>query len=115
MNILNEPSLDHEAIAILKDATDEMFNEIIMAFLEDTPKRLNLLCQAIDENNIQSLTEESHCIKGSSGNIGALKLSKICEIIEKSSKNDGITNQKEYIQLAINEFDTIEMELTKLL
>jgi len=115
MNVLNEPSLDHAALTALKEATEEMFDEIIKVYLEDTPKRLSSLLNALEENNIKAMQEESHCLKGSSGNIGALKLSKICAEIERQSKAGSITNQKEYVQHAFSEFDQIKKKLTDLI
>ncbi|MCF6324491.1 MAG: Hpt domain-containing protein [Gammaproteobacteria bacterium] len=112
INVLNEPSIDDAALTALKEATEEMFAEIIEVYLEDTPKRLSLLLSALEENNINAMLEESHCLKGSSGNIGALKLSKICAEIESQSKAGSITNQKEYLQHAFNEFDHIRKKLT---
>ncbi len=115
MNILNEPSLDYESIAILKEATEEMFNEIIEVYLNDTPERLSLLREAFNNNDLKVLTEESHCIKGSSGNVGAIKLAKICEYIEKSSRNNNLTGHDEYIRHAVEEFGIVKKELKNLL
>ena len=115
MNILNEPSLDNAALAALKEATEEMFAEIIEVYLEDTPKRLSSLLNALEENNINAMQEESHCLKGSSGNVGALKLSKIFAEIEYQSKAGSITSQKEYVQHAFSEFDHIREKLTDLI
>ncbi len=115
MNILNEPSLDFDSIAILKEATEEMFNEIIEVYLNDTPERLSLLREAFNSKDLKVLTEESHCIKGSSGNVGAIKLAKICEYIEKSSRDNNLTDHNEYIQYAVEEFDIVKKELEKLL
>ncbi len=114
MNVLNEDSLDDTAVAALKEATEEMFSEIIEVYLEDTPKRLSLLMKAFETNNVNAMQEESHCLKGSSGNIGALKLSKICAEIESQSKAGVITNQNEYIQHAFSEFDYIKKKLIAL-
>ncbi|MBL1261605.1 MAG: Hpt domain-containing protein [Thiotrichaceae bacterium] len=111
MNILNEPSLDNAALAALKEATEEMFPEIIAVYLEDTPKRLALLQMAFDKNDIKAIQEEAHCLKGSSSNIGVLKLSKIFGEIERLSKNGTITNQNEYIQHAFSEFGHIQKSL----
>jgi HPt (histidine-containing phosphotransfer) domain-containing protein len=115
MNILDEPSLDLDALSILKEATEEMFPEIIEAFLEDAPNRLNSLREASTNNDVTAMKEESHCLKGSSGNVGAVKLSKICEEIETLSKSDSIANQEELIQYALHEFEHIKIELPKMI
>jgi len=115
MNISNEQSLDHAALSDLREATEEMFTEIIEAFLEDSPKRLHSLSEAVSISDINTMKEESHGLKGSSGNIGAVKLSKICEEIEARSKDNLITNQAELIQHAIDEFEHINRELSKLI
>ncbi len=111
MNTSNQASLDHEAINALKEATEEMFGEIIEAYLDDTPKRLSLLQEAINNSDLDQLIEQSHGIKGSSGNIGINRLSAICAEIEKLSRSNQLENIPEHIKLAISEFDIVESEL----
>jgi len=115
MNILDEPSLDLESLSMLKEATEDMFPEIITVFLEDSPNRLNSLREASINNNVTAMKEESHCLKGSSANIGAVKLSKICEEIETLSNSGSIANQEELIQFALHEFEHIKIELSKMI
>jgi len=115
MKILDEPSLDLEALSILKEATEEIFPEIIAIFLKDTPNRLNSLSEASTNNDVTAVKEESHCLKGSSSNVGAVKLSKICEEIETLSKSGSIANQKELIQYALDEFEHVKSELPKVI
>jgi len=115
MNILDEPSLDMNALSVLKEATEEMFPEIIEVFLEDTPNRLNSLSDASTNNDVIAMKEVSHCLKGSSGNVGAVKLSKICEEIETLSKSGSVANQEELIQYALHEFEHIKIELSKMI
>jgi len=115
MNKSNDSSLDHDTITYLKEATEEMFIEIIETFLSDTPVRLKLLNNALTNNDLTVLTEESHSIKGSSSNIGALKLSALCSVIEKESRNNTILNQAENVRLAIIEFDKVKSELSMII
>jgi len=115
MNRSNDPSLDYDAINSLKDATEEMFEEIIETFLEDTDNHLELLQKAVLKNDFTSLIEESHSIKGSSGNIGACKLSAICAGIEKESRKNMITNQADDVKQAVVEFETVKIEFIKIL
>lgn len=112
MTTSNNLSLDHEVLSFLKEATEEMFPEIIDAFISDTPKRLILLNQAARDNDLATLTEESHSIKGSSSNLGAKQLSSICADIEHESRNSQLNNQTENVKLAEIEFEKVKKELT---
>ncbi len=115
MNISNELSIDHDATMALKEATEEMFQEIIETYLEDTLNRLSKLQNAIRTNSLDSAVEHSHSIKGSSGNIGACKLAALSAEIERLSKDNQAENLAEYTKLAVNEFSVVETELRKIL
>lgn len=115
MNTLNEEPLDHHILAELREATEEMFPEIIEAFLEDTPPRIQRLRAAVEACDFAAMTEESHSIKGSSSNIGAQKLSLICAEMEKQSRSNRMTDQDALIDLISEEYSLVEEELRQVL
>ncbi|MCL1908904.1 MAG: Hpt domain-containing protein [Holophagaceae bacterium] len=66
--------------------TTEMFG----LFLADQPKRLSLLKGAIESNDITSIMEISHAIKGSAGTMGALRLRSVAAVLEGFGKGQVI-------------------------
>ena len=79
--------------SVLKDLTElagpenpEFLKEIIAAYLKDLPGRLEALRAAFAAGDAPALQQAAHALKGSSGNVGALRLHKICRIIEDIAK-----------------------------
>lgn len=82
----NEPSVD---LAVLRSFDDlqleddsDFVVELIDLFLSDAPKRLAAMRDSTARG--QTIKSAAHCLRGSSGNLGALKLASICESIEKT-------------------------------
>ena len=73
----DQPWISAEALERLKslDADGEGFlKEIIHLFLEDTPPRLVNLRQAVVMKDLNQMEHEAHTLKGSTGNLGALRM-----------------------------------------
>lgn len=115
MNTSNNAPLDQQVLMDLKEATEEMFPEIIEVFLEDTPSRIQRLNAAIQETDFEMMTEESHSIKGSSSNIGALTLSALCAEIEKQSRTNRLIDQNRLIDELKVEFSRVQKKLNEAL
>ncbi|MFP4458263.1 MAG: PAS domain S-box protein [Candidatus Zixiibacteriota bacterium] len=65
--------------------------KIINLYLEDIPKQLKRLDKFHSQKDFDSLSRQGHKIKGSSANIGANKMSKIAEEIERKAAQHDIT------------------------
>lgn len=90
----DENILDPAAISGLRDMSPgdggAFFRELIEIFLQDTPGRLAEIDSAMAANNAPLLTRAAHSIKGSSGNFGAVRLSKFACAIEMKGKQGAI-------------------------
>ncbi len=53
------------------DGDEQLLAQISALFLEDYPKRLSLLRQAVSSHNAKDIVAEAHTLKGSAGNFGA--------------------------------------------
>ncbi len=56
----------------------EAFVKAIDAFVADTPSRLEALREAATDGETTTLKHLAHTLKGSSGNLGALRLTDLC-------------------------------------
>jgi CheY-like chemotaxis protein len=63
-------------------------NEIIALLLKETPKHLNTINNAIQQQDYQTIQKTAHRIKSGPGNLGALKFSKLCANLELDAKNN---------------------------
>jgi HPt (histidine-containing phosphotransfer) domain-containing protein len=61
-----------------EEGEPDILSELAVLFLEDAPPRLEALRQAIEGGDASSLERVAHTLKGSCGNMGALRMSTIC-------------------------------------
>ena len=64
----------------------ERMLEMIRIFKEVTTEKLNQLCVAIEHHQFETIESIAHSIKGSAGNLGAVRLQMLCQTIEKESR-----------------------------
>lgn len=85
----------------------EVITEIIEIFLEDYPTEINALHLALEDNDIEKLSEVAHGLKGELGNLGLYNGYELALRIEKVAKSD--TFNFEHAQSLLTEL-TVEME-----
>ena len=85
----NAPTLDTSVLEELRQYSDEeqdLADELIELFLEDSPKQLLALQRAIQNADLGEVEKRSHRLKGSAGSIGAVRLREICEVLETTAR-----------------------------
>jgi HPt (histidine-containing phosphotransfer) domain-containing protein len=60
-----------------------LISELINTFLLDTKSRMNKLRLLVEAGDTAAIAREGHTLRGSCGNIGALRLAKLCGQLEK--------------------------------
>lgn len=89
---MSEPILRPEAIEALRAVSPDdggvFFRELIDIFLEDTPRRITELKNALREQNVSASMRAAHSIKGSAGNFGAQQLAHLALELEALAKSD---------------------------
>jgi HPt (histidine-containing phosphotransfer) domain-containing protein len=78
--------LDRERVDTVRELLEEVFVETIEAFLQHTSTQLAMLREAIAHHDSTAVSHIAHTLKGSSGNIGATRLSALCEQLMHASK-----------------------------
>ncbi len=69
--------------------SEKQYAEIILLFVEGADLRLNELRVAIQSLNMGDIEFSAHSLKGSSANLGARKLSNMCDVfVDWAKKND---------------------------
>lgn len=68
-----------------------LLRKIIDSFMNDAAKSLAGLAKALEENSSEDAQLHAHSLKGSAGNVGALKLQAIAKHLEQEAKNKNIT------------------------
>ena len=78
-------SLDKDRVRELKELTADdpaLLAELIDLFLTDAPKLMDQMRRATEDEDAPALRRAAHTMKGSSGQMGALRIQDICATIE---------------------------------
>jgi HPt (histidine-containing phosphotransfer) domain-containing protein len=70
------------------DGEPGLIVELIDLYLEDAPRRVAVMRESLAKRNWLSVKREAHSLRGSSGNLGALQMARICDEIEGIESGD---------------------------
>ena len=87
--------IDSEILAKARELSeefgDEFLLELIQIYLDDAPKRLAELRQALAAGDVQRSTGAAHTLKSSSANIGAMRFSELMRDMEGCGRAGDLT------------------------
>lgn len=84
------PSVDFEVISQLRDVMEDEFAELLLTYLDGVPHDLKRLHEALTDQHSELIVRYSHTLKGSSANLGILRLSQLCRELEMLGRNNQI-------------------------
>jgi two-component system, sensor histidine kinase and response regulator len=110
-----EGGLDHTVIANLRELGDSnLLSELAELFLEEVPEQLGTLQEAIEKGDAQTVKRIAHTLKGSSGNMGARRMSRLCLDLEQAGESNDLSAAASRLELLKKEFDHVRAELSAL-
>lgn len=65
----------------------ELLAEAVAIFRTDSYDVIDAITQATQAGNALIVRQKSHYLKGGAGNLGAVRLAKLCDVIEGSARN----------------------------
>lgn len=86
-DIDSAPFLDRMTYREMRDRMEEDADEILSLFLEGSPQRLEEIAEGERLGMTDRVIEAAHALKSTSAVIGALRLSRICAIIEEDLRS----------------------------
>ena len=107
----NEQVLDREAALERLGGDDELYQDILAIFMEDTPEQLTVLAAAIAERNEAVMVRQAHSVKGSALNIGADQMANTAarmEVAARAGDLDEVTALMASIQ---SQLDAVKLAL----
>lgn len=96
--------LDPDVLSALRDVMEDEFSTLIDTFLADSEQRLRQLTVAVDATQ---LLDAAHSFKGSSSNMGAIRLAELCHDLEHRAKERKLTGIESLIGEITREFEFI--------
>ena len=100
-----------QSIKDLADGDDEFFVELTDLFFERAPLLLNEMKDALSAQDAYKFERSSHALKGTSGNLGAMKMMKICEELETMGRNGTLEGAQELLDDLVGVYPMTEKEL----
>ncbi len=82
--------------------------EISQLYIQDAPLQIEAIAEAIRGKKTEALIQSAHKLKGSSLNIGAVRLSSICLRLEQMGKSGMPLEEDGDVQNLKAEFDTVQ-------
>jgi HPt (histidine-containing phosphotransfer) domain-containing protein len=104
-----EDLLDQGVLAGLRELQAEgepdILEELIGLFFEEAPPKLAALREAVEEDDARAVERVAHSLKGSSGNMGAMRMAAVYSEIEKVGGSGDLTRAPELIERLEEAFD----------
>lgn len=110
---MSETVIDSVVFNEMRDLMDDALGAFIETYLDNTPKLLEGISQALVKGDLEAVFHASHQLKGGSGSIGAMQVFQIAKDIEERARensseglNDLFSELKSAFELADTELRT---------
>jgi HPt (histidine-containing phosphotransfer) domain-containing protein len=110
-----EDPLDRTVLEGLRELQNEgepdILEELIELFLADVPSQLVTLREALEVGHAYSVERIAHTLKGSSGNMGATRMTAICSELEEVGASSDLSRAPELLEQLKEEFGRVRVAL----
>ncbi len=103
--------MDTSVFAQFQDTMGDMTADILRDFLSETPKQLAILKQSFDSADFSVLERTAHSLKSGSALIGAVHFSELCKTLERSVRENAMTDAPELLHQISAEYKRVQAEL----
>ncbi|WP_178121103.1 MULTISPECIES: Hpt domain-containing protein [unclassified Pseudomonas] len=98
--------MDREVLVGLQEVMEGDYPHLLDTFLDDSQKRVEALRKARDD--AKALGRIAHSFKGSSGNLGAVRLARLCQRLEVESAKNEISDLGNLVDQIDHEFALVK-------
>ena len=107
--------LDQEIIerfrSLRKPGQPDPLAELVELFLQEVPKQLQSLHNALDKKDAAAIKKTAHILCGNSRNMGAFHLGKLCAELEQSAASGKLDNARDMVGKIMAEFERVKTAL----
>ena len=101
---MDETHVDRSVLNALREVMEDGYPNLLDIFLADSEERLKVLRAA---DSAALLVETAHSFKGSSSNMGAVRLTELCHRLEQQASSSSCTDVQELVREIDREFAAI--------
>ncbi len=91
------PSLDPRVLDELRELLGAELDSVAALFLSDATARLKRLRAALETRDCKTFFEEGHTLKGSSANVGAVRLAAMCRELQRMGREEDLAGAPELV------------------
>ena len=102
-----EPVLNKQATLELCDDDEELFLEIVQAYLEDAAEHSRQLLFALEAGDAHEVEERAHALKGASSNICAGPVREAALLLERAGRNKDLSQGPQLYKVFKKEFQRL--------
>ncbi len=106
--------LDRQVLETVREVLEDLFPETIEMFLHETSARLEGIQKALVQQDLQTVSQIAHTMKGSSGNIGAMRFSELCQHLMSVSETGVLADTTLQVVQIATEFSRVRAALEPL-
>jgi signal transduction histidine kinase/CheY-like chemotaxis protein/HPt (histidine-containing phosphotransfer) domain-containing protein len=105
---LSSPILDNERISYLEaEFGGALTAELMELFLDQAPEILTSLREAVEANDPGGIQRSAHYLRGSSGNIGAMRVEALCAELEALGRSGKVDETTDVLAMLQETFDEV--------
>lgn len=110
---MSTPHVDDDTLRELQIVMGDDFGNLLQTFITDSAMRIATAQQAAAAADSDALRRAAHSFKGSSGNMGAPKLSELCRRIEELAHRGVVDSCIPLLAELSEEFAVVQRELSR--
>lgn len=114
-----DPTLDLKTLGTLRElgrrTGKDILGEVVGLYLDRKPTQLELLREALARGDAQTVERTAHSLKGSSANLGALRLARLASDLETLGRQGELGGGQTRLEALETEIDQVEKRLRSIL
>lgn len=107
----SENSLDLSTLNELREMLEDGLDELLAEYLDDVPRQLAKLRDAVAVNDLTAVAAIAHTLKGSSGNLGISRLYQICSALEQEANSGEVADASAMLRVIESEYTQVKLQL----
>jgi HPt (histidine-containing phosphotransfer) domain-containing protein len=114
--LLSDPRLPPVDVRFLDELEDlaereGVVNDLLEMFIDDTKRLIDILGEALARGEGEAMGHAAHRIKGSSANLGATELARLCSMLSASDRSSDVPTSEAILLAIRSEFERVQSAL----
>jgi HPt (histidine-containing phosphotransfer) domain-containing protein len=105
--------LDLDTLKELKVIMGDEYSLLLETFINDSVVRIKTIAQAVAAQDPDAICRTAHSLKGSAGNMGAVRLSHICKALEELGASGSVQGASVLLEDMQNEYQLVSLALSE--